>query len=229
MGDIVTIAPPAALSITAGERRGISQEARRARRGSPPSKSRRAGPDRPIGNTALRTVAPPLFGDGSHAVLTRRAVANASRHTKEQSMTSTLALALAMFAGALAAVAPLGAQGMQDISAEYRPARNETFVRMKKLPLDNENQIGAFYVRILGHTQKAPANEVTVHVVHSGAAWAYAAGYDVVVVLDGIGQPARRRARSARRASARGSAPSSSSSRCRGSRRRRSRRPTRSR
>jgi len=93
-------------------------------------------------------------------------------------------LTIAMIAGALAAAAPLGAQGMHEISAEYRPARNETFVRMKKLPLDGENQIGAFYA-YSGHTQQAPANEVTVHVVHSGAAWAYAAGYDVVVVLDG--------------------------------------------
>lgn len=93
-------------------------------------------------------------------------------------------LTIAMIAGALAAFSPLGAQGTQEISAEYRPARNETFVRMKKLPLDNENQIGAFYA-YSGHTQQAPVNEVTVHVVHSGAAWAYAAGHDVVVVLDG--------------------------------------------
>lgn len=93
-------------------------------------------------------------------------------------------LTIAMIAGAFAAFAPLGAQATQDISAEYRPARNETFVRMKKLPLDNENQIGAFYA-YSGHTQQAPVNEVTVHVVHSGAAWAYAAGYDVVLVLDG--------------------------------------------
>ena len=100
-------------------------------------------------------------------------------------MRSTRTIAkLAMIAGAFAAFAPLGAQDVHDISTEYRPARNETFVRMKKLALDNENQIGAFYA-YSGHTQQAPVNEVTMHVVHSGAAWAYAMGYNVVVVLDG--------------------------------------------
>ena len=100
--------------------------------------------------------------------------------------TRTIARIAGVFAAfaAFAAFAPLGAQSMQDISTEYRPARNETFVRMKKLALDNENQIGAFYA-YSGHTQQTPANEVTVHVVHSGAAWAYAMGYNVVVVLDG--------------------------------------------
>ena len=93
-------------------------------------------------------------------------------------------LTIATIAAALAATAPLGAQETHGISTEYRPARNETFVRMNKLPLDSANQIGAFYA-YAGHTQQAPASELTVHVVHSGAAWAYATGHEVVLVLDG--------------------------------------------
>ena len=92
-------------------------------------------------------------------------------------------LTIAALACALSAVNRLGAQTTGDVRTEYNPARNETFVRMEKVPLDGENKVGAFY-SFPGRTQQAPVADLTVHFVRSGADWAYQYGYDVVVLLD---------------------------------------------
>ena len=84
---------------------------------------------------------------------------------------------------ALAIAAPLGAQATAPISTEFFPAKGQTLVRMGKLSLDDENRLGAFY-SFAGQAQQAPVPELTLHVVHSGAQWAYLAGYDVVMLLD---------------------------------------------
>lgn len=84
---------------------------------------------------------------------------------------------------ATAIAAPLSAQGTADITTEFFGKKNQTLVRMGKVPLDHENQLGAFYT-FVGAAQQAPVPEMTLHFVRSGAQWAYAYDYSVVVVLD---------------------------------------------
>lgn len=97
--------------------------------------------------------------------------------------TRNVALTFAVLACALGAVTRLGAQTSGDVSTEYNRVRNETFVRMEKVQLDGENQLGAFY-SFPGRTQQAPVADLTVHFVRSGADWAYHYAYDVVLLLD---------------------------------------------
>lgn len=84
---------------------------------------------------------------------------------------------------ALAAALPLSAQGTADITTEFFGRKNQTLVRMGKVPLDHENQLGAFY-SFVGAAQQAPVPELVLHFVRSGSQWAYAYDYSVVVVLD---------------------------------------------
>jgi hypothetical protein len=100
---------------------------------------------------------------------------------------------------ALAIAAPLSAQGTtSDITTEFFGKKDQTLVRMGKVPLDRENQLGAFYA-YAGRAQQAPVQEMTLHFVRSGAQWAYAYDYNVVVLLDDktrIPLPRARRAAS---------------------------------
>lgn len=84
---------------------------------------------------------------------------------------------------AVGATTRLGAQGSPDLSTEFVQSRGQTLVKMEKVALDHESQLGAFYT-FVGRTQQAPVTEVTLHLVHSGAQWAYAYDHTVVLVLD---------------------------------------------
>jgi hypothetical protein len=84
---------------------------------------------------------------------------------------------------AFAITTRLGAQDTSEVTTEFFGAKNQTLVRMGKLSLDSENQLGAFY-SFAGRAQQAPVPELTLHFVRSGAQWAYAYDYNVVVVLD---------------------------------------------
>jgi hypothetical protein len=88
-----------------------------------------------------------------------------------------------LFAFGFAVAAPLAAQDTTEVTTEFFPAKHQTLVRMGKLSLDDESKLGAFY-SFAGQAQQAPVPELTLHVVHSGAQWAYLEGYDVVIVLD---------------------------------------------
>ena len=84
---------------------------------------------------------------------------------------------------AFALTTRLGAQDTSDVTTEFFGAKNQTLVRMGKLSLDGQNQLGAFY-SFAGRAQQAPVPELTLHFVRSGSQWAYAYDYNVVVVLD---------------------------------------------
>src|SRR3954463_6647338 len=80
---------------------------------------------------------------------------------------------------ALVVTTRLGAQATPEVTTEFFGAKGQTLVRMGKIPLDGENQLGAFYT-FAGRAQQAPVAELTLHFVRSGAQWAYASGHDVV-------------------------------------------------
>ena len=90
---------------------------------------------------------------------------------------------------ALGAAPRLGAQGSSPsvsspgVSSEFLQSRNQTIVTMEKQALDPESRLGAFY-GFAGHTQQAPARELTLHLVRSAAQWAWAYDHTVVLVLD---------------------------------------------
>lgn len=84
---------------------------------------------------------------------------------------------------ALGAAARLGAQASPDVSTEFLQSRGQTLVTMGKMALDRESKLGAFYA-FAGRTQQAPVPELTLHLVHSGAQWAFAYDHTVVLVLD---------------------------------------------
>lgn len=77
----------------------------------------------------------------------------------------------------------LGAQASPHVTTEFLPSRGQTLVEMAKMPLDRESKLGAFY-GFTGRVQPVPAPELTLHLVHSSAQWAYALDHTVVLVLD---------------------------------------------
>lgn len=84
---------------------------------------------------------------------------------------------------ALGATTRLGAQGSPDVTTEFLQSRGQTLVEMAKMPLDRESKLGAFY-GFTGRVQPVPGPEVTLHLIHSSAQWAYAYDHAVVLVLD---------------------------------------------
>jgi len=88
---------------------------------------------------------------------------------------------------ALATAPRLGAQAKpdttRDVSIEFLQSRGQTIVTMEKKALDPVSRLGAFYA-FAGHTQQAPAPELTLHLVRSATQWAWAYDHTVVLVLD---------------------------------------------
>lgn len=84
---------------------------------------------------------------------------------------------------ALVLSARLGAQTTVDVTTEFDSVRNRTIVTMEKVPLDRENELGAFYAYD-GRAQSAAVPEFTLHFVHMGPQWAYIYAGDPVLMLD---------------------------------------------
>lgn len=84
---------------------------------------------------------------------------------------------------ALAISVRLGAQTTADVTTEFDSVRNRTIVTMEKVPLDRENELGAFYAYD-GRAQSAAVPEFTLHFVHMGQQWSYIYAGDPVLMLD---------------------------------------------